>query len=189
MSAIVQQAYHDEVLDEAVHSRLVQDIDRISMTSNIPVGMILKSMKDYCTEEEVEWVKHLWTRDENEKMNLAYIGSNTDKPIETRMMAMGGACLRNFIDARLYTAQEMVRGIDQGKTPNPSVLMIPNFFIGKDQGGHISSWHVSSLLGLLISRLAAKRVTVLYIDNLKALEAEYGKAFVQHVKNYYHLIN
>jgi len=188
MNMALQQAYTDNVLDEKVHGRLVQDIDRIASVANIPTNMILRSMSEFCSKSEIEWVKQIRTRSDDDKLNLAYVGEDSKTPIESRMMSVAGACLRNFIDARIFTVQEVIALMAEHRMSDPSVLLIPNFFISKNQGGHISSWHISTLLGLLISRLAAKKVTVLYIDNLKMLELEYGKPFSQHIKSYYDLI-
>lgn len=188
MEMALQQAYNDHILDEDVHSRLVADIDRVAAVANIPTNVILRSMKGICTPAEIQWVKGIRTREEDDKANLAYVGEKSSTPIESRMMAMTGACLRNFIDARVMTCQEVITKMGENRMPEPTVLLIPNFFISKSQGGHISSWHISSLLGLLITRLAKKKVTVLYIDDLKMLELEYGKPFAQHVKSYYTLI-
>ncbi len=184
---MVATAYAENILDESVHSRLVKDLERISSMANIPPQMILTSMTNHCSPGEVEWVRHIKNR-EDDKLGLAYVGAKGKMPVESRMMAMGGALLRNFIDARIFTVQDIISRLDQGNMPDPTVLMIPNFFISKEQGGHISSWHVSSLLGLLITRLSNKRVTCLYVDDLKRLEAEYGKSFVSHLKQYFTLI-
>ncbi len=187
MNMAIENAFDSNVLDEKFHTRLVRDLDKIAGEANIPVSMVMRTMRDYCTEEEVEWVKHIRNR-EGEQVGLAYVGDSSSLPIETRMMAMAGTCLRNHIDARLYTVQEVLKRLGNNTMPDPSVLLIPNFFISKEQGGHISSWLISSLLGLLINRLAAGKATVLYIDNLKQLESEYGKAFVQHIHTYFTLI-
>jgi len=187
MNTAIENAFDSNVLDEKFHSRLVRDLDKIAGEANIPVSMVMRSMRDYCTEEEVEWVKHIRNR-EGEQVGLAYVGVSIDGPIESRMMAMAGTCLRNHIDARLYTVQEVLKRLGNNTMPDPSVLLIPNFFISKEQGGHISSWNISSLLGLLINRLAAGKATVLYVDNLKQLESDYGKAFVQHIHSYFNLI-
>lgn len=177
----------ESILDEKVHGRLIADLDRVASVANIPKTMIHRTMKDYCTPEEIDWVRHIRNRG-GDKVSLAYVGDSGDTPIESRMMAMTGACLRNFIDARLMTLQEVINLLKEDAMPEPTVLMIPNFFIGKDDGGQIASWEVSSLLGLLISRLSAGKVTVLYVQSLKQLEAQYGKPFTTHIKQYFTLI-
>ena len=86
------------------------------------------------------------------------------------------------------TVQEALALSKAQDMPDPTVLLIPNFFIAKDEGGQIAIWEISTLLGLLISRLAKGKVTVLYVQNLKQLELEYGKPFVAHIKQYFELI-
>ena len=46
------------------------------------------------------------------------------------------------------------------------MLLIPNFFHSKDEGGSILQWQATSLYDLLLQRAAEGRQTVLYATEL-----------------------
>ena len=80
------------------------------------------------------------------------------------------------------TVQDVILSLKTDSMPsNVSVLLIPNFFIGKKEGGHIADWEISSLLGMLYKRQQEGKKTIIYVSDKKALEAEYGKTFIDHL--------
>ena len=80
------------------------------------------------------------------------------------------------------TVQDVIHALKNDSMPsNVSVLLIPNFFIGKKGGGKIANWEISALLGMLYKRQQEGKKTILYVSNKKALEAEYGKTFINHL--------
>lgn len=171
-------------MDKEFHARLLLEIERFTETAGIVPAMVWSRMAEYCTEEEIEWVRRM----RQDKTNgMVYVGS-PNVPVEDKMMAIAGACLRNYIDARVMPVQDVIARLRADTMPHPTVLLIPNFCIEKGEGGDIAQWHISSLLGLLYSRLAKNLKTVLYVGSWASLEKNYGEAFKKHIASHYHII-
>ena len=181
------QIYKHKVLRPEVHHRLVQDLPRIALTANIPPTYIYTSMVGTCGPQEVDWVRTLKNHHEHNIAGMAFVGMIPN--VEDRMMHIAGACIRNYLDARVMTVQEVIEKQKAGAMPEPRVLLIPNFFLKKDSGGDIPSWQVSSLLGLLYSRFAKQLHTVLYVQNLHSLAEAYGVSFSGHIQSHYTLVS
>lgn len=185
---VPDQAFKSGLLDKTYHDRLLADLERITLTAGIPPHYVWARLSDYCPAEDGQWVKSL---KRNAEQGLAFVGGKGKKfspPIEDKMMAMTGACLRNYIDARMMPVQEVIRALKEDSMPSPTVLLIPNFCLDKGDGGNIAQWEISSLLGLLYSRMARNLKTVIYVGSMTSLEANYGEAFKSHIQSHYHLI-
>lgn len=178
---IPEDVFSIGILSHEYHERLLSDLDRVVETAGIPKHFVWSKMSEYCTEPEVAWVKRMRKGQDH---GLAYIGKK-NKAIEDKMMAIVGACLRNYIDARLMTVQEVLTRLKNDTMPQPTVLLIPNFSLEKKDGGDIPQWQVSSLLGLLYTRLARGLKTVIYISDLNSLSMFYGESFKKHIDSHY----
>lgn len=181
---IPEEVFAIGILNKDYHERLLSDIDRVAAVAGIPTYFVWSRLSQYCTDEDVAWVKKMRAGNDH---GLAYVGTS-DKPVLDRMMAITGACLRNYTDARMMSVQDVIRLLKAGDMPSPTVLLIPNFCLGASMGGNIPSWEVSSLLGLLYSRLAKNLKTVLYVESLAVLEKGYGAPFRQHIESHYSVI-
>jgi hypothetical protein len=178
--------YESGVLSVEHHNRLVEDIDNIAAQSNILTKSITTRMDAICSLDEITWVQNFRAHKEAGTAGLAYVGK-IDK-VTDRMMLIAGACIRNFIDARLYTIQEVVEGLKTGDLYHPRVMLIPNFHISKEVGGGLPSWQISQLLGFLMNRYTAGNITILYIHNMKILASEYGSPVENLIREHYKLI-
>lgn len=181
---IPPEVFEIGILDREYHARLLADLERFAAKAGIPPEFVWSRMSQYCTQEEVAWVKRMRMGKDH---GLCLVG-DFQVPIEDQMMAIAGACLRNFIDARVMPVQEVLSHLKSDSMPYPTVLLIPNFCLSKGDGGDIAQWQSSSLLGMLYSRLAKNLKTVLYIASESALEKNYGEAFVKHITAHYTLI-
>jgi hypothetical protein len=175
--------YEPGVLDPDVHYKLVEDFDHYLSIARVRPEFVINNMDSIgCGEVEQDWVRGIRKHASNRIAGLAFIGS---KNVADRMGAIVGACLRNYIDARIITVQELLRSMKDGDAEDPTVLLIPNFFIGKQSGGDLPTWQVSQLLGLLYQRFFDNRLTVIYVQDMNALAEGYGLPFKEHVeKNY-----
>jgi hypothetical protein len=184
----LMQAYDSGVLDPSVHGRLAQNLDLYARRANIPEAMILHKMSQFeCSAAEIDYVKNLKRQAIKGNYGLVYHGKET-KPVMTRMMGVAGACVRNFVEARLITLQEMLANIKEGDTPTSTVLLIPNFFVAKSEGGKIADWHIAELLGVLYARMAKGQQTLLYVSDLEALRKTYGDPIASHLQNHFRAI-
>lgn len=182
MSAVMQ-AYESGVLNQEVHSRLVSNLDQYARRANILDSMILNKMSSFdCSDSEIKYMKAIKRQADKGVYGMTYLGKETS-PVMTRMMAVAGACLRNFVDAKVVTLQELLSDIKEGHPPDVTVLLIPNFFINRADGGKIAEWHIAELLGLLYSRMTKGQQTFLYVSDLDALRKTYGDPIANHLQN------
>lgn len=185
---VPDQAFKSGLLDKTYHDRLLADLERITLTAGIPPEYVWTRLSDFCPGEDGGWLRSL---KKCTQQGLAFVGGKGKKftpPIEDKMMAMTGACLRNYIDARMMPVQEVIHALKNDTMPTPTVLFIPNFCLDKGDGGNIAQWEISSLLGLLYSRMAKNLKTVIYVGSMTSLEANYGEAFKAHIQSHYQLI-
>lgn len=181
---IPEEAFSSGVLDKEYHARLLIDLERFTAMAGIPPAFVWTRLSSYCSLEEIAWVQGMRR---GEDYGLCYFGE-LGVPVEDKMMAIAGACLRNYIDAKVMPVQAVLSMLKEDKSPSATVLLIPNFCLGKEEGGAIANWQSSSLLGMLYSRLAQNLKTVIYISSEEALEKNYGDAFLKHVKSHYTMI-
>src|SRR5271167_4407469 len=99
MSAIMQ-AYDDGVLDRAVHSRLVQNLPGFAARAGIQDIYILQKISAHgCTDVDIGYVRTIKRAAASGVYGMRYVGAQT-VPVLPRMLAVAGACIRNFVEAR-----------------------------------------------------------------------------------------
>jgi len=180
------EAIEAGLIDEVQHIQLLSDIAGYTRTAGIPESYVWTSATDYCGDDEIEYIgsikKSLTERD---GMNgMVYVGDVDGAPINERMMSIAGVCLRNYINAKVMTVQAVLDALKQSTMPtNVSVLLIPNFFSSRTDGGRIAEWEVANLLGLLYQRQQDGKHTILHVSNLKELGTEYGSSFKKHLQS------
>lgn len=185
MSTELMQAYATGVLIPEVHSRLAQNLEHFARRANIYESHVLNKMSKFsCSLPEISYVKSVRRQYESGLYGLMYSGKE-NSPVLTRMMAVAGACLRNFVDAKVVTLQELLADLKDGNPPDVSVLLIPNFFIAKENGGKIAEWHIAELLGLLYARMARKQQTFVYVSDFQALVKTYGEPMGLHLAQHF----
>lgn len=176
-----QTAIDTGLIDEATHEMLLADLSHWSRQAGIPEGFVFSSLTKYCDKKaELDYVASLMDPDE-EVIGMMYLGKVGGASINDRMMAIAGVCLRNYINAKVMTVQDVIQSLKDNSMPSPSVLLIPNFFLSTKGGKHVADWQVSSLLGMLYKRQQEGKQTVLYISNQKDMASEYGDSFTQHM--------
>jgi len=178
--------FESEVLDPDKHTRLAGEIKTIACAAGIPDVMIYTSARDFCKDSDIEWAKNYNHLDMSENGGLVYTKGCTD--VGVRMFALAGAFIRNFISPVVMTVQEVISVYKANNEVSDSVLLIPNFYLSKSSGGDIPTWQSSMLLGMLLARYAEGKKTILYIENMKAMEADYGTMFSDHVKTHFKII-
>jgi hypothetical protein len=182
LSQVPQEVFDTGLMSRDVHDRLLVNLERIVRKAGVPVQAVFTRLSEFCEKEtDYEWVRNLRSP---EDAGLVYIGK-IGVPVDAKMRAIVGACLRNYTDARMMTVQDVIKQCKDDTMPEPTVLLIPNFCVDKNDGGDIASWDVSNLLGLLISRLQAGQKTVLHISSWTALEKQYGSSFKEHLEAHY----
>jgi len=178
-----KQAFESEVLDPKEHGRLVKEIESVAKRAGIPVQMVWTSMKKFCTPDEIAYVRELRKKMKSGVLGLVYVGSSDAyKAIIDRMSAVAAACVRNYINAQVMNVNDVIRETQAGTMPMPTVLLIPNFYIGSDND--IPKWRSGALLDMLYSRKQEGLQTFLYVRSMNGLEADYGDTFVDHLHRF-----
>ena len=186
-TAMRDKAIEDKLIDEVQHIQLLSDIAGYTRTAGIPEHFVWTSATDYCGEDEIEYIgtikKSLSDRD-GENIGMVYVGEVDGAAINERMMSIAGVCLRNYINAKVMTVQAVLDALKQQTMPtNVSVLLIPNFFSSRKDGGRIAEWEVANLLGLLYQRQQDGKHTILHVSDMTELAAEYGSSFKKHLQS------
>jgi len=180
-AALYDEAVASGLINVNDHDMLLADIQGVVRQAGIQEKYVWSPIRDYCGEAEIDYVATL-NDSEAEAIGMVYVGNIEGASVNDRMMAIAGTCLRNYINAKVMTVQDVIHALKTDTMPsNVSVLLIPNFFIGKTDGGHIADWEISALLGMLYKRQQEGKKTVIYVSDKKALEAEYGKTFIDHL--------
>src|SRR5438045_2038671 len=86
---------------------------------------------------------------------------------------MTGALVRAFVDARMFTVQEITDMMVDGGPPDATILFIPNFFTPRDFGKYDSK-KIAALMDLLYSRAAHGLLTVVAIQAPNAASEAMG---------------
>ena len=171
-------------MDPVRHSRLLADLEGVSETAHIPQQYILHSMKTLCTPSDIEWVINFRKYRQDGVAGLILSG----KDVGSRSMAIGGALLRNFIDARIVTAKDLYNSGTEGKghasedVLKPTVIIVPNLFV-ESSGKALASWQVQAMYDVLITRFAANKPTVVGVESLLQLGSAYGSMFMEHLES------
>lgn len=172
-----------EMLTPERHGRLLADIDNIARTANVPKSMLFQSAAKYCDGAELEWLKRFPVH-QREGRGLVLTGLHKPPP-DLKMMAMAAALVRNYVDARVITVQSLLDQHEATKEmPNPTVLLIPNLYVRQGLKG-MPAWKVQLIYDLLLSRFTTQRLSVVYVESLDAMQAEFGHLFVQHLQASY----
>jgi hypothetical protein len=182
-------AFGSGLLDYEYHAPLVRDLARTVARAGLGPNyqhMVWTPLSEIATDVEVTFVSKYDRIRENGLAGLCYHGNLTIPPdVVTRMMALTGCFLRNYVDARVATVQEVLAGIKDGSEFDPTVLLIPNFHLPQGGAGNVASWNVSELFGMLLRRHRDGRLTVLYAQSLDRMAVEYGAEVTEFVKQKY----
>lgn len=178
----VEQAFKAGTLHPTVHERLIVDLADVCADAQITPDFVLTPLKQNVgTEHEISYIRQFKTQRGKGVSGLAFIGRDPTPSIETRMSAMAGALVRNFVRARVMTVGELIDTVQAEGTPTHTALLVPNFFVEESLGGKQPSWRVSMLLDVLLHRHQLGLQTIIYVSDMATMAKEYGKMFTNHV--------
>ena len=178
-------AYKWGMLKPQIHFRLVVEMDQHCAKAHVRPEYVVRPLSAFCGKPEIEFVTGYHKHQDAGVAGLAFIGCYDDM---TRIQAMCGAFIRNFVNAEVHTSQQVIENLKAGTMDDPSVLGIPNFFIMKNHGSDVAKWDAGRLLDCLYRRFFARRLTLLGIENMDALSHEYGPGIADHIKQNYIIV-
>lgn len=164
------------ILDPARHARLLADIDHICSVARVPRLYVETSMKQHCDAAEIEYVVNFRLY----RTSMAGLVIAEQVNPDTRCMAICGALVRNFIDARVYSVTDVLEAVQGQDVPEPTVMIIPNLYVPS-----LPKWKSSLLYDVLLRRLAGSLPTVVAVESMMALRKDYGETFFQHLTGHY----
>lgn len=171
------------VLRPETHGRLVADIKNVAADAAIALDWLWTPLAESVSEDEVTWVKRFRFHVTEGEFGLVLTGKADG--VEDRMSAIAGALVRNFIRAQVITLGRLLDLHESGDTPKASVLLVPNFFVGKAGGATLPNWKITALHDILLDRQMKGKQTVLYVSDQKAMAAEYGTVLAQFIASRY----
>jgi hypothetical protein len=171
------------VIDPAFHAELLARKDEFARAAGIPASFIERPLADYCSKEEVEWVRHSMAAREEGCAGLMLVGSHS----ETKLLAIAAAYLRHYINAKVITVTAILQLLDQGEDIYATVLIVPRF-CGRTDGKAVPAWQQQRLYDVLFERFAEQRLTILQADALPAVKLQYGDAIYDHLATHYHTL-
>jgi hypothetical protein len=179
--------YKPGLLHPEFHQKLVENIERVCSLGRIPALYVYAiPLSKYCDEADCKYVEEFRQWKKKGITGMAYVG---DVPhVADRMMAIAGALTRNYVEAKVMSVQELIQSVKDDSVPTSTCILVPNFYLPKDQGGSIPDWQVSMLMAVLMERFAMGLQTVLYIQDLKKMERDYGRPMVEFVRDHLYIV-
>jgi hypothetical protein len=182
LTQIPKEAFDSGLLNPEFHEKLILGLRPIADKAGVPVSAVWSRLSQYCEQgADYDWVRDMKLTEDG---GLVYAGK-LQVPVEEKMRAIVGACLRNYTDARIMSVQEVLKRLKDDSLPDATVLLIPNFCLDKEDAGALAPWEAHNLMGFLIDRATAGRKTILYVASWTTLEKQYGTTMREHLDAYY----
>lgn len=160
-------------INSTEHGRIIADMERVSLIAGVQERFVKQSMSEYCSPEEIDWVKQFNKYRTEGVPGLVLEGVHNP---DTRCQAIAGAFIRNFIDARVMPLNQVLELQEGGAMPSPTVLLIPNLFMVSVMK-NVPVWKVQIVYDLLLQRSVQNKPSVAYVENLGDLKKTYGVPF------------
>ena len=178
------------LLDKEVHKHLIADQERYATMAGISVQMLGQSAKGYLTPTEIDWLRGIKPLLKNGQANYCFVGPQKVS-IHTKMMAITGCLLRNFIDARVMPLLNVLE--DEESALTPTVLLIPDFYTAgsgdktASMNKPLPAWQIPRLHSVLLSRMVSNKGTIVYASHLEKVKDCYGPGIDDLIQNHYTL--
>lgn len=160
----------ENVLQPEIHARLISDLTGIASVAGIQPHFLAESMKKYCGNTEIEWVRNFKFYLTKGMPGLVLEGVVSP---EIRCQAICAALLRNYIDARVVSLGAL---LEEG--PVPTVLLVPNFHVSMVDKG-LPAWKMQIAYDLILQRVARGKPSVLFIQNKELLVKNFGDGLAE----------
>lgn len=147
------------MLDGVIHARLIKDMTSVCDRAAVSPSSLQSSAALVCAESDLDWLIHFR---ESGMPGLKMTGKGS----LVRCMAITAALLRNFIDARIRTVDQVI-----DDPVDCSVLVCPNLYtLGVK---NMPPWRVQKLYDTLVVRYTQDLPTVVWVESLDGVK-DYG---------------
>lgn len=159
------------VIRPGVHDRLVACMDDIVDRSGVPKMFIMNSAVGICRKTDIDWLINF---NEVGFPGLKLYGDNA----LNRCMALSGALIRNFIDVRVRTVDQML-----DEPVDCTVLVCPNFYTSSTAKG-MPAWRAQKLYDQMVVRFQKSQPTVVWVESEIGLK-DYGSPMTSLLDGFY----
>jgi hypothetical protein len=163
---------------EGVHFRLIMNEAEVCLTAGVQSKFLHESMGVYCSEDEIDYVRHFKQKEKEGQPGLVLVGG---KNVDSRCQAIAAAFVRNFIDARVIPMNSLLERTGDGLLPH--VLVVPNLYISQ-AGKGLPAWKIQGLYDLLLQRSVQGLSSVVYVQNLSGMLEVYGAPFADFLSQF-----
>lgn len=181
----VADPYAPGVLVKAIHDRLVANLDNYAEDAGIQPYWVCTTLPTEVPEPVRDYIKGFKRKAQDGVSGLVLTGKSPQFAVERHMSAIAGCFLRNFIAAKLMTLGSVIDRLAEHTMPEPTCLLIPNFYLSAGDAGTVATWQTQALHDLLTMRAVAGLQTILYVSEPLKMGKEYGMAFKSLIDNQY----
>lgn len=160
------------VLKRKVHQPLVADLERLAHQAGVAPHWIAEPLSAHAGEVELGWARKF--RRLGQWRGLAYIGpyiaQGAREDVGDRMAALCGALVRNFVDARVRTIEEV---LEEPEARYWTALLLPSFCT--EDAAALLPRQRRAVAELVLARAADAMQTVVYAPSYESVVAAYGQ--------------
>ena len=175
--------YEGGVIDYDTHFRLVPNIEVYAKQAGIPEHYVYHTSIGILEGKEVKYAK-TWNELPSKHVFGGYYTQKSEGYME-RIYSIIGLSLRNYIDARIITLQDLITALKNGESIDNTLVCIPNLSVHKNSGGDVPSWQLSIVVGWLLGRINGKKQTIIYFEDTNTLKQQYGSLVETHIYNHF----
>lgn len=179
--------YKPGVLQYESHNRFVMNIGFYADMAGVPEHFLYHPAKTILHKKDLDYLTKWFKLGANLISGGVYTG--VDPNIMDRMYAIIGVLLRNNVDARFITAQDLLSELKSGGEVNNTMVCVPNFCLPKNAGGNIAPWESATILGWVLSRHGNGKQTLLYSESYDLIESQYGMTLKNHIDNNFKVLS
>jgi len=180
--SVYGEYYAAGILKYQKHWRMVQNIGMYAEQAGIPEYFIYNTSEGVLLETDVAYLEEFSSQFSKGISGAVIEGKEN---FLDRMYSMVGVLIRNFIDARFITLQDLIKEIKAGNPPKSKLICIPNFALDKSEGGNVATWEMSNVLSWMLNSHSQGRQVVVYVETLDYINQQYGGVLRTHIDNHF----
>lgn len=169
------------MLRHDVHLPLVRDLDRVCEVAGIPrhkQHLVWTPLSESVDDGVRTWFDRYNTP---QRKGLLLVG-DAHRAHED-MMALAGAFIRNYVDARLLPVQGLTQALMSGSAPEPTVALVPD--LHSHRGAPMADFKIALLGGWLTDVYHRDGTAVVHVSNWKQFKSAFGEDAAGHVRTRY----
>lgn len=172
------------VLTPGKHAGLVARRAEVAADARIPVEALWRPLPAISAMERA-WIARFRQHRAAGYCGLLLTGESPRLDPLTRMGAIAGCLVRNFVRARVFPLHDVLTAVADGAPVVATCLLIPDFATARRTEKQ-PAWRLQHLTALLTERWSDPGAqTVVYAPDLEAVRVEYGAYVRDLLKNHF----